>query len=184
MKVAKALLIALAIILLLILNLAAAYGFFYQFVYTFVPEQEIAELGEEYQGALVLGMFLNRGSAENCYVLVQMASGETRLLCMQGSQYFLNRYLYLKDRVMQVPEERPYSCTVRTHNETTILHIDASNQLTTREKVAGFPTPLDALYSYLPFLLFIPELILGGVVIHVRQKRKDSAKRRTPSAPQ
>lgn len=173
MKVLRALLIAAAIVLMLLLNTAAVYGFFYHFVYNVTPEQDIARLDEAYRDADILEMHLDpNGWGQNWYLLVQLTSGETRLLAMQGSQYFTNRYCYLPKSTLQIPAERPYSCTVRTQTETVLISIDAENHLETREGTAHYPAPLDTLYSYLPFLLFAAELAIGGIVIHIRKKRK------------
>lgn len=172
MKAWKILLVAAACILLLVLNFAVVYCCFYQFVFNFTAEQDIAQLGEEFQGASVLGMHLDSGGwGGNWYLLVKMASGETRLLAMQGSQYFANRYCYLPDHTLLIPDERPYSCTARTTNDAVIIYIDAGNRLQTRESAAGYPVLLDSLYSYLPFLLFIAELALGGITVYLRKKR-------------
>lgn len=174
MKIKKILPFALALLLLLALNYFAVYGCFYRFVFSVPAEPDVTSI-EGYQGAVALSINeKHAGTGLNRYVLVWTAAGETRLLALQGSLYFKDRYRYLPDHALPIPDERPYSVTARTMNESVLITIDAENRLALHESAAVWPAPLDMLYTYLPFLLLAAEVFLG-VLIHRAQKRKKAS---------
>lgn len=174
MKLQKIVLFALALLLLLALNFAAVYGYFYRFVFDIPAEPDIAGI-EGYQDAVALS--INEKHADtglNRYILVRTAAGETRLLALQGSLYFKDRYHYLPDRALSIPDERPYSVTARTMNESVLITIDAENRVALHESAAVWPAPLDMLYTYLPMILLVAEILIG-VMIHRAQKKKKAS---------
>lgn len=177
MKAIKIPLVFLALLLLLLFNFAVVYGCFDQFVFRFQMDDDLAKFGEEYRGAERLASSAKAPDGwENLFLLVLTASGERRVIVLQGSRCFENRYCYLPSYTFAVPDESLYFCTARALNETASLSV-GRDFIAKRENTLSNPSPLDALYGCLPFALLVVELLFGAAVIRTRKKGKASAKK-------
>lgn len=169
MTVKKVLLFILAVFLLLMLNIAAITWYFYQRVYTFPLEGDITQLGGEYRDAVVL----DRIDGPDEYFLVKLPSGETRLLHLEGSIYFPDRYRYRQDNTVVVPQERPYECSISILNRTDTICIGAKDKLRMTGGMSNGETMLESVYRTLPFALLALELLVWWLLYRFIKRKRD-----------
>lgn len=171
MKIKKILLLVSALLLLLLMNFSVVYGCFCQFIFRFRMDDDLTKFGEEYRGAELLATGAKKPEGwENLFLLVRTASGEKRVIVLQGSIYFENRYCYLPSRTLSVPEQSLYFCTARSLNETAVLTV-GKDFLVKRENALSNPSPLDALYGILPFILLVAEILVGAAALRAKKKK-------------
>ena len=172
MTLKKFLLVILAVFLLLLIDIVAASGFFYQYVFNFPVDGDIAQLGDEYQNASVLHDKIIDGSR---FLLVEMASGETRLLAMEGSGLHPDRYRYIPEGTQVIPDVRPYTCGVSAGNIVRLINIQGDWIRPLEGGTVGRAF-LDEVERALPYALLALELSLWGLIAHfVNKKRKAAA---------
>lgn len=170
MTVKKFLLLMLAIFLLLLIDVAVIYGFFHQYVFNFPLDGDIAQLGEEYQGATVLHDKIVDG---NRFFLVEMESGETRLFAMQGSGLHPNRYNYVPESTQVIPDVRPYTCTLHAGNIVRVINIQG-DWIRPLEGGTMGRAFMDEAERALPYVLLALELLLWGLIAHLVNKKRQT----------
>ncbi len=171
MTVKKFLLLMLAVLLLLVIDVAAIYGFFNQYVFDFPVDGDIAQLGDEYRDATVLHDKIIDGSR---FLLVEMASGETRLLAMEGSGLHPDRYRYIPEGTQVIPDVRPYTCGVSAGNIVRLINIQGDWIRPLEGGTVGRAF-LDEVERALPYVLLALELSLWGLIAHFANKSRKNA---------
>ena len=172
MTLKKFLLLILAMFLLLLINMLVVYGFFHQYVFNFPSDGDVAQLGEEYQGATVL----HDKSVNDFerYLLVKMKSGETRLLPLQGCTLHPGRYRYVSDGMQVIPDVRPYTCTARTDNIARLINIQG-DWIRPLEGGGPFYCFLETVEQALPCILLVLEVLIWGLAAHLMKKKRQAA---------
>ena len=172
MTIKKFLLLILAVFLLLLINMAVVYGFFYQYVFNFPMDGDIAQLGDEYQGATVLH---DKSVIDTeRYLLVELKSGETRLLPLQGCTLHPGRHRYVSAGMQVIPDVRPYTCTARTDNIVRVINIQG-DWIRPLEGGGFTYCFLETIEQALPCVLLVLELLIWWSISHFVKKKQKAA---------
>lgn len=167
----------LIILLLVIINVGGVYWYFHQCVYNFPIDGDITQLGEEYQGATVLhDDYRHVGDR---YITVKTASGETHLLVMGYSPMhteLTGRYQYLPGSTVVIPDERPYTCTLRTSNSALWVKVDASDHVHIQSGISSSgASTAETVERLLPCLLLALELSLWWLISRFMKKKRSKS---------
>lgn len=161
---------ALAVLLLVMADLAAIYGFFYLCVFPVPAGDEIAHLGAEYAGAAVLDR-CDPAHEYFRYLLVEMPSGEIRVLALQESQNFEGRYRFAPDDTLYVPKQRPFVETMRTATGSSRIFITEDNGIRVFNVAYDYAGAIENCTQLFLIALLAVEFALWLLVIRLRNGR-------------
>lgn len=167
MLLKKLLALMLAVLLLVIADFAAVQGFFYLCVFPIPAGDEITHLGADYAGAVVLSSC----DVEHDYfryLLVEMPSGETRVLALQESHNFKGRYRFVPEDVLYVPEERPFVEKIRTATGSASIWVMEDNSIRALDVSYNYMGTVENFTQLIFYALMAAEFALWLVIVRLR----------------
>lgn len=163
----KLLTLMLAVLLLIVADFAAIRGFYYLCAFPIPAGDEIAHLGTEYAGATVLSSCDIEHDYFR-YLLVEMPSGEMRVLALQESHNFKGRYRFVPDDVLYVSEERPFTERLRAGTGSASIWVMEDNSIRAFNVFYNYLGSVENYTQLLLYALMAAEFAIWLIVVRLR----------------